>query len=121
MAEGWLRFLGGENYDVTSAGTNPTRVNPLAIEAMREAGVDIRTQASDRADGYTDERFDLVVTVCDRAKENCPVFSNAAEILHWGFDDPADAEGTDVERAIVFRRVRDEIRERIALYLSEEA
>ncbi len=118
MAQGWLRSLGGSDYDVYSAGTTPTEVNPLAIEAMGEVDVDISAQTSDGVERYVDQPFHLVVTVCDRAKENCPVFSNAPRMLHWGFDDPADAEGTGEERMVVFRRVRDEIKERVSLYLS---
>tara|TARA_B100000029_G_C17243992_1_gene840141 strand:- start:79 stop:768 length:690 start_codon:yes stop_codon:yes gene_type:complete len=119
MAEGWLKHIGGNGYDVFSAGTHPTTVNLLAIRAMGEVDVDISNQTPDGIDIYRSEHFDLVVSVCDNAKESCPLFTNADEILHWGFDDPADARGTDEERMREFRRVRDEIRTRISDYLSE--
>lgn len=120
MAEGWLRHLGGPGYEVFSAGTDPTAVNPLAIEAMSEAGVDISAQASESVDRYAVSTFDLVVTVCDNAKERCPVFPGGGERAHWGFDDPADAVGNKAARMETFRRVRDEIRERISAYLDGE-
>lgn len=118
MAEGLLRSLGGKDYDVYSAGTNPTVLNPLAIEAMDEVGLDISGQKPEGVERYVDQPFDLVITVCDRARENCPLFPNARNMLHWGFDDPADAGGTEEERRVVFRRVRDEIEERVSRYLS---
>ena len=115
-----MRRLGEPDYEVFSAGTHPTSVNPLAIEAMKEAGVDISLQVSESVERYACDAFDLVITVCDNAKETCPIFPNAASLLHWGFDDPADAVGTEEARMAEFRRVRDEIKGRIAGYLSEE-
>lgn len=112
MAEGLLRH-GGERYEVFSAGTEETQVRPLAIEAMKEIGIDISDQFSKTLDQFVDQRFDYVITVCDSANESCPVFPNAERRLHWSFEDPSAAKGSDEERLKVFRRVRDEIRERI--------
>ena len=109
MAEGWLRHLAGDRFDVQSAGTQPAGLNPGAVAVMREAGVDISAHRSKHLDEFTGMQFDLVVTVCDRAKETCPIFPGARTALHWSFDDPAAAQGPDEARQAVFRRVRDEI------------
>ena len=113
MAEGWLRHLAGDRFEVSSAGTNPVGLNPGAVEAMKKSGVDISTHRSKHLNEFAGVRFDYVVTVCDRAKETCPIFPGARTILHWSFDDPASATGSDEERRVVFRRVRDEIGEQI--------
>jgi arsenate reductase len=113
MAEGLLRDAGGESFAVFSAGTEPSRVNPLAVEAMREVGIDISHQRSKSVDEFLGQEFDYVITVCDRANRNCPVFPGRTERIHWSFDDPAAAVGEQSERMAVFRRVRDEIRERL--------
>jgi arsenate reductase len=119
MAEGWLRKLGGDDFDVFSAGSKPAGyVHPLAIEAMREVGVDISKQTSKSLEEFVGQPFDYVITVCDNARDACPAFPGAAHQLHWGFDDPAHASGTDDEKRRVFRRVRDEIENRIRLFLS---
>lgn len=113
MAEGWLRHFGGPRYEVHSAGTDPAeRVNPLAVRAMAEVGVDISDHYPKHLGRYLRERFDHVITVCDRANETCPVFPGAGRRTHWSFEDPAAAEGGEEERLRVFRRVRDEIRDR---------
>jgi arsenate reductase len=117
MAEGLLRHDGGGAFEVSSAGTHPSTVNPLAIEAMREVGIDISSHRSKSVDEYVDEPFDYVITVCDNARENCPVFPAVTKQLHWSFEDPAAAEGTDEERLAVFRRIRDEIRERLHTFI----
>jgi arsenate reductase len=108
MAEGWLRHLAGERYDVFSAGTHPVGVNPGSIEAMAEVGIDISRHHSKKATEFVEQPFDYVITVCDRAKETCPTWSGAKSLLHWSFDDPAVVQNPD-ERRLVFRRVRDEI------------
>jgi arsenate reductase (thioredoxin) len=113
MAEGFLRRHGGDKFEVHSAGTYPTTLNPLAVKVMSEAGVDISSHESKSASRYLEEQFAYIITVCDHAKESCPVFPGASIRLHWPFDDPADATGTEEERLPVFRRVRDEIDERI--------
>jgi len=109
MAEGLLRELGGARFEVESAGTRPTGVRPEAIEAMREVGIDISRQRSKSVDEFADAEFDYVITVCDNARENCPVFPGKTGRVHWSFDDPAAVEGEWEERMAVFRRVRDEI------------
>ncbi len=119
MAEGWLRHLAGDRFDVFSAGTQPAGLNPGAVEAMKEAGVDISRHRSKSITEFAGVRFDYVVTVCDRAKETCPIFPGARTILHWSFDDPAAATGPAEERRRVFRRVRDEIADRIRRFLTE--
>jgi len=119
MAEGWLRHLAGDRFEVSSAGTNPVGLNPGAVAAMKETGVDISTHRSKHLNEFAGVRFDYVVTVCYRAKETCPIFPVARTVLHWSFDDPALAAGSADERRAVFHRVRDEIAERIRLFLSE--
>jgi arsenate reductase (thioredoxin) len=113
MAEGLLRNIAGDRFEVFSAGTEATAVRPQAIAAMAEIGIDIGGQASKTLERYLAEPFDWVITVCDRARESCPVFPGARRTDHWGFDDPSEATGTDEERMAVYRRVRDEIAARI--------
>ena len=118
MAEGLLRTIAGDRFDVFSAGTESTEVQPLAIEAMRERGIDISGQSSKTLDAFAGQRFDYVITVCDQANESCPVFPGATERMHWNFDDPRAATCTAEERLAVFRRVRDEIRERLLEFVA---
>jgi arsenate reductase len=113
MAEGLLRSIAGDRFEVYSAGTEATHVRQLAIRAMQEVGIDISRQESETLDRYLDQPFEYVVTVCDDANEACPVFPGAENRLHWSFEDPSSAEGTEDERLAVFRRVRDQIRDRI--------
>jgi arsenate reductase len=113
MAEGLLRDLAGNRFEVHSAGTEATHVRPLAIRAMDEIGVDISGQESKTLDRYLSESFDYVITVCDDANEACPFFPGARNRLHWSFEDPARAEGSEEERLAVFRRVRDNLKGRI--------
>jgi protein-tyrosine-phosphatase len=114
MAEGLARALSGGRVHAFSAGTEPKPVHPLAVEAMAEIGIDISAQSSKRMDRFLHESFDLVVSVCQHAAESCPVWPRAAEQLRWSFDDPAAAAGDREVRLRVFRRVRDEIRERLS-------
>ena len=111
MAEGWLRALKGDRYEVYSAGTEPTGVHPCAIAAMAEVGIDILSHRSKGLDSVRDLSFDEVVTVCDHARESCPVFFGGGVKRHQGFPDPSAALGTDTEVLAVFRQVRDEIRQ----------
>jgi arsenate reductase len=113
MAEGLLRHLGGDQFEVFSAGTEATHVRPLAIKAMAEIGMDISQQTSKTLDLYLSEPFDKVITVCDSANEACPVFLGAKQRLHWSFPDPSQAKGSQEEQLAVYRRVRDAIRTRI--------
>ena len=117
MAEGFLRALAGERFEVASAGTEATRVHPLAIQAMREVGIDIAGQTSKSLDPFLDKPWDYVITVCDNANEQCPVFPDRATRIHWSFDDPSQVTGTDHERLQAFRRVRDQIHARLHQWL----
>ncbi len=113
MAEGILRHLAGDRFEVYSAGTEATFVRPEAVSAMAELGIDISGQESETLDRYLREPFDHVVTVCDDANEACPVFPGAKNRLHWSFRDPSRATGSDEERLGAFREVRDEILARV--------
>ena len=113
MAEGLLRHDGGDKFEVESAGVISSFVRPQAIEAMREIGIDISDHRSKSVEEFAGQSFDYVITVCDNARENCPVFPGKTERIHWSFDDPADAPGSEDEKLMVFRRVRDEIRKRL--------
>src|SRR5215212_6170320 len=113
MAEGLLRHLAGDRFEAISAGTEATRVRPLAIRAMGEIGIDVSGQESKTLDRYLHEPLDHVITVCDDANEACPFFPGAQSRLHWSFEDPSKAEGSEEERLEVFRSVRDRIRRRI--------
>jgi arsenate reductase len=119
MAEGFLRHLASEVFDARSAGINPKGLNPDAVSVMREVGIDISGQRSKHAEEFFKEHFPYVITVCDNAKESCPVFPGAVKYLHWSLEDPAAAQGTQDERLKVFRRVRDKIHQHV-LGLIEE-
>jgi arsenate reductase (thioredoxin) len=113
MAEGLLREIGGGRFEVYSAGTHPVRVRAEAVEAMREVGIDISGQRSKSVDEFAGREFDYVVTVCDNAREECPVFPGRTRRVHWSFEDPAEAAGEWAERLAVFRRVRERIGARL--------
>jgi arsenate reductase len=117
MTEGFLRSLGGNQLTVSSAGITPTGLDPRATKVMAEMGIDISGYTSDHVDQYLQERFDYVITVCDNAARNCPVFSCDAKKLHWPFDDPAAATGNDDEVLAEFSRIRDEIRAKVENWL----
>lgn len=117
MAEGLLRHDGGDRFEVESAGVISSFVRPQAIAAMKEVGIDISGHRSKSVDEFVGEEFDYVITVCDNAKESCPVFPGKTHRIHWSFDDPAEATGTDKEKLAVFRRVRDEIREKLGEFV----
>jgi len=116
MAEGLWRHEASDRFDVFSAGTRPTQLRPEAIAVMNEIGIDISGHRSKSVDEFAGQEFDYVITVCDNANETCPVFPGKAQRLHWPFEDPAAASGSEDEREAAFRRVRDEIRARIAEY-----
>lgn len=113
MAEGLLRHIAGDRFNVVSAGVAPSSVRPEAIQAMADLGIDISSHRSKSVDEFIDQQFDHIITVCDNARESCPVFPGEAERIHWSVDDPAAVEGTDEEKIAAFRKVRDEIRERL--------
>jgi arsenate reductase len=118
MAEGFLRARAGDRFEVASAGTEARDVNPLAVRVMAEAGVDLAGQRAKTLDRFLGEPWDYVITVCDSANEACPLFPGAATRLHWSFEDPSAARGTEAERLAVFRRVRDEIKARLETWLA---
>jgi arsenate reductase len=112
MAEGWINHELGEAWEARSAGTKPAGfVHPLAVRAMAEVGVDISGGRPQRVDSYLTDFWDLVVTVCDSARETCPIFPRPVETLHFSFPDPSEAEGSDDEVMEVFQKVRDAIRD----------
>ena len=113
MAEGLLRHFGGDRFEAFSAGVSPTQVKPEAITAMRDIGIDISDHYSKSVDEFSGQQFDYVITVCDNANEQCPVFPGNTERIHWSFDDPAEVDGDEETRLAVFRRVRDDILERL--------
>ncbi len=119
MAEGLLRHFGNNKFEVFSAGTHPSFVHPLAIEVMKEIGIDISNHRSKHVSEFIGQNFDYVITVCDRAKESCPTFPGQVKRIHWSFEDPAEATGTKEERMKVFRKVRDEIKEHILSFINE--
>jgi arsenate reductase (thioredoxin) len=113
MAEGYLRHIAGDQFEPLSAGIEPKGLNPLAVEAMREIEIDISHQKSKDVVSFLGQSIPYIITVCDNARERCPIFPRTYKFLHWGFDDPAAAQGTREEKLAVFRRVRDEIARRI--------
>jgi arsenate reductase len=119
MAEGLLRQDAGDSFEVFSAGVKSTFVRPQAIEAMREVGIDISGQHSKSVEEFLDEEFDYVITVCDNANEQCPVFPGRTKRIHWSFEDPAAASGDEAAKLTVFRRVRDQIRQQLRTWTSE--
>lgn len=110
MAEGLLRHDFGDRFEVESAGTKPTRVRPEAIAVMKELGIDISNHRSKSVDEFAEQNFDHVITVCDNAKESCPIYPGHANRLHHNFDDPAAVQGSEQARLNKFRTVRDQIR-----------
>jgi len=117
MAEGLMRNLRGDEFDVCSAGSKPKGVHPLAIEVMEEIGIDISSHRSKRLDEYWNKEFDYIVTLCAQANETCPLFPGEGKKIHQGFSDPAALDGTEEERLEVFRRVRDELKDFILSFL----
>jgi arsenate reductase (thioredoxin) len=120
MAEGFLRTVAGDQFEAHSAGTKPSVVNPVAIEVMRELGIDVSGQRSKNVVDYVGTHFQYVITVCDNAKEQCPIFPGPSIREHWPFDDPADATGSREEKLAVFRRVRDEIAEKVKGFVQKQ-
>jgi len=121
MAEGLLRHDAGERFEVESAGTKPSSVRPEAIAAMRELGIDISGHRSKSVEEFDGQNFDYVITVCDSARESCPVFFGGAKRLHHAFEDPAALDGSQEERLALFRRVRDELRTYLAEFAQHTA
>ncbi len=119
MAEGLINHFLGDKWEAYSAGTHPSRLNPYAIRAMNDIGIDISNQQSEGVEKYLHQPLDLVITVCSDADQNCPVFPGNVARTHIGFDDPANVVGTDAEIMREFHRVRDEIQDRLLGYLEK--
>lgn len=117
MAEALLRLDAGDRYESFSAGTEPKGVHPLTIVSMHEAGVDLTNARSKHIREFANDRLDYIISVCDRAKESCPVWPGGAKRVAWSFDDPAAAIGDDAVKLATFRRVRDEIRAQISKFI----
>jgi arsenate reductase len=113
MAEGLLKDMAGDKFDVFSAGVNPTSVNSLAKKVMKEIGVDISGQQSKSVDEFLDKEFDYAITVCDNTRQACPFFPGNHELLHWGLEDPSTILGSEEERLLMFRKIRDQLRNNI--------
>jgi arsenate reductase len=120
MAEGLLRHDAGNVYEVFSAGTKPSHVRPEAIAVMREVGIDISGHRSKSVDEFAGQDFDHVITVCDNAKESCPVFPTKTKRIHWSIEDPAAVQGSQGEALAAFRRVRDHLRARLQAFSKSE-
>lgn len=118
MAEGLLRYIAGDRFEVESAGVAPSSVRAEAISVMKELGIDISGHRSKSVDEFSRQEFDIIITVCDNANENCPVFPGSAERIHWGFDDPAAVTGDEETREAAFRSVRDQIRTRLEEFVT---
>jgi arsenate reductase len=117
MAEALLRQIGGDHFDVVSAGTEVTQVHPLAVRAMAAVGIDISQARSKHLNEYLGHDFDYVITVCDSANESCPIFPGDPQRIHWSFPDPSAAAGSEDERYRAFERVRDEIAVRLRTWV----
>jgi arsenate reductase len=117
MAEGLLRHDSGDRFEVASAGTRPSRVRPEAIAVMKEIGIDISGHRSKSVDEFAARDFDYVLTVCDHAQESCPIYAGHGNRIHHSFPDPAAVEGSDEERLAAFRKVRDEMRQYLRVFL----
>ena len=120
MAEGLLRHLARDRFEVFSAGTAPTQVRREAIEVMKEISIDISSHRSKSVDEFTGQQFHYVITVCDNARESCPVFPGSVQRLHWSFEDPAAVKGSDEQRMDAFRKIRDQLHQRITVFLEQE-
>lgn len=120
MAEGLMREMGGNRFEVASAGISPTQVRPEAIEVMKELGIDISQHFSKDVDGFVADSFNYVITVCDNANEHCPVFPGKAKRIHWSFADPALVEGDETTRLNAFRTIRDQIKQRIETFTASD-
>ena len=121
MGEGLFRAEAGGGFEVFSAGTLPSSVRPEAIAVMKEIDIDISSQRSKSVDEFSDQSIDYVVTVCDNARDHCPVFPAGAERIHWSFEDPAAVKGGEPERLAAFRRIRDQIHERVKAFFRDRA
>ena len=120
MAEGYLRYFASDRFEVTSAGLEPSRVDPNAILVMMEDGIDISLHTSNDVNDFITHQFDYIITVCDNAKERCPYFPGEAKRIHWSLEDPAAATGTEEEIINIFKEVRNQIKERITQFVENK-
>jgi len=120
MAEGYLRSITGDQFEIASAGTDPSQVNPLAIRAMQEVGIDLSEHTAKPVKPFLGNVWHYVITVCDHANEYCPIFPSPSQRLRWSFPDPSQATGTEEQRLHIFRQVRDDICAKIRAWLAEE-
>jgi arsenate reductase len=120
MAEGFLRQHGSDRFEVFSAGAEPTKLNPMAVEVMKEVGIDISGQHSKDVAQFLGKTFQYIIRVCDKVKERCPVLPGAIWYLDWSFEDPAAAQGTVAEKLAAFRRIRDQIEEKTLEFVAHE-
>ncbi len=121
MGEGLFRYEGRGEYEVASAGTKPSHVRSEAVAAMKEIGIDISGHRSKSVDEFEGQSFDYVVTVCDNARDNCPVFPAGTDRIHWSLEDPAAVQGSEQERLAAFRRIRDQLHDRVKAFYRERA
>lgn len=119
MAEGFLKSLVGDKFEVYSAGIEPKEVHPLAVQVMAETGIDISKQKSKHVKDFLSQHFGYIITVCDEANEKCPTFPDISVRLHWSFEDPAKLEGSEEQKLLTFRKVRDQIKKYILEWLKE--
>ena len=120
MAEGFLRNMAGDYFEALSAGIEPKGLNPLAVKVMREIGIDISQQRSKDVREFLGSPIPYIITVCDNAKEHCPIFPGSDQYVHWSLEDPAAVQGTEEEKLAVFRRIRDQIGSRVKGFLCEK-
>ncbi|NCC34961.1 MAG: arsenate reductase ArsC [Chloroflexia bacterium] len=117
MAEALTRTMGKGDFEAHSAGNEPSGIHPLAIKAMQEVNIELTGQRSKHVSEYTDQQFDVIITVCDRARETCPTFPGEPELVHWSFEDPSSVEGDEETQLRAFRNARNFIRDRLSLWL----
>jgi arsenate reductase len=117
MAEGFMRNMAGDKFQVVSAGVEPTQVNPYAIKAMAEVDIDISSHKSKSVNEFLNQKFDYVITVCNHARQVCPVFPGQNQDIHWDIEDPANFKGSEQDKIKFFRKIRDEIKEKCLEFL----
>ena len=120
MAEGLLRHMAGEKFEVYSAGSHPSRLHPASVAVMAEWNIDITHHTSEPINDYLETGIDIVITVCDNAKQICPTFPGNVKRIHWGLDDPYHGWGAEPEDLLPYREIRDELKDRIKVFLTEQ-
>jgi len=120
MAEGLLRHMAGDKFEVYSAGSQPSRLHPASVAVMAEWGIDIARHTAEPIDDYLETGIDIAITVCDNAQQSCPTFPGNVEQIHWGLDDPYHGWGSDPEDLPPYRETRDELKERIKDFLDKK-